>query len=160
MKEKKDARRGRHARDPGRQSGRHPARRRRCPVAGVRGPQAQGTCSHDEEAGYNIVIRACRAPIKQIVENAGENGEVVANKVLENKTSNYGYDARHGPLLRHGQGRHHRPDQGGALARCKTPPASRTLLLTSDALVAEMPKEEKKPPAGRRTKTCTDRQNL
>ena len=31
--------------------------------------------SHDEEVGYNIVVRACRSPIKQIVENAGEDGE-------------------------------------------------------------------------------------
>src|SRR5881227_2421138 len=38
--------------------------------------------SADEEVGYNIVVRACHAPITQIVENAGENGAVVANKVL------------------------------------------------------------------------------
>src|SRR5438552_3820308 len=44
----------------------------------------------DEEAGYKIVIRACRAPIIQIVANAGENGDVVANAVLENKNVNYG----------------------------------------------------------------------
>src|SRR5437899_10938228 len=50
----------------------------------------------DEEAGYNIVVRACKSPIVQIVQNAGENGEVVANKVLENKTDSYGFDARKG----------------------------------------------------------------
>src|SRR5437762_2360562 len=48
----------------------------------------------DEETGYNIVVRACKSPIIQIVHNAGDNGEVVANKVLENKTQAFGYDAR------------------------------------------------------------------
>src|SRR3989454_5215166 len=46
--------------------------------------------SPDEEAGYKIVIRACRAPLVQIVANAGENGDVIANNVLENKNVNYG----------------------------------------------------------------------
>src|SRR5262249_6484048 len=48
----------------------------------------------DEETGYNIVVRACRSPISQIVQNAGENGDVVANKVLENDSQSFGYDAR------------------------------------------------------------------
>ena len=111
---KEDARRGRHARDPGRQSGRDPARRRRGPAAGQRRPEADADLSHDEEIGYNIIVRACKSPIKQIVDNAGENGNVVANKVLENKNKNWGYDARLDRLLRHGQGGHHRPGQGGA----------------------------------------------
>src|SRR5207237_1071485 len=50
----------------------------------------------DERAGYDIVVRACKSPIVQIAQNAGENGEVVANKVLENKSANYGFDARLG----------------------------------------------------------------
>src|SRR4051794_38792256 len=61
--------------------------------------------SPDEEAGYKIVIRACRAPIIQIVGNAGENGDVVANNILENKNVNYGYDARlstYGDLIKEG----------------------------------------------------------
>src|SRR5213082_2972742 len=47
--------------------------------------------SHDEEIGYNIVVRACKSPIQQIVENAGEDGAVVANRVLEGKDANFGY---------------------------------------------------------------------
>ncbi|MBJ7497016.1 MAG: chaperonin GroEL, partial [Gemmataceae bacterium] len=50
--------------------------------------------SHDELIGYNIVVRACRAPIQQISNNAGMDGAVVMNKVLDNKDFNYGYDAR------------------------------------------------------------------
>src|SRR5437660_9143627 len=45
--------------------------------------------SHDEEVGYNIVVRACRSPIQQIAENAGEDGAVVMNAVLNNKSAHY-----------------------------------------------------------------------
>src|SRR5271154_762039 len=38
----------------------------------------------DEETGYNIVVRACKSPIKQISENAGTDGEIAAAKVLDN----------------------------------------------------------------------------
>src|SRR5438067_5970179 len=50
--------------------------------------------THDEQTGYQIVLRACRSPIIQIANNAGEDGTVVASKVLENETQNFGYDAR------------------------------------------------------------------
>src|SRR5207245_5385372 len=40
--------------------------------------------SEDENTGYAIVVRACRSPIVQICANAGEHGDVVANKVQEN----------------------------------------------------------------------------
>src|SRR5262249_37555513 len=39
--------------------------------------------SQDEKIGYDIVIRACRAPIQQIADNAGEDGAVVMNNVLQ-----------------------------------------------------------------------------
>src|ERR1700694_649750 len=44
--------------------------------------------SHDEEVGYNIVVRAGKAPITQISENAGADGGIVAAKVLENSSQN------------------------------------------------------------------------
>jgi chaperonin GroEL len=101
----------------------------------------------DEEVGYNIVVRACRAPIKQIVENAGENGDVVANKVLENNSTNFGYDARRGEycdMVKEGI-----IDPTKVVRSALQNAASvATLLLTSDALVAEIPKEEKKPAGG------------
>ena len=67
-----------------------------------------------EVAGCNIILRACRSPIINIVGNAGENGDVVANKVPESDNVNYGYDARKGryrDLVKEG---HHRPDEGRA----------------------------------------------
>jgi chaperonin GroEL len=103
--------------------------------------------SEDEEAGYNIVVRACKAPIIQIVQNAGDNGEVVANKVLENDNANYGFDARAGKycdMVKEGI------IDPTKVVRSALQNASSvaTLLLTSDALVAEIPKEEKKAGAG------------
>jgi chaperonin GroEL len=101
----------------------------------------------DEEAGYKIVVRACRSPLIQIVANAGENGDVVANAVLENKNVNYGYDARlstYGDLVKEGI-----IDPTKVVRYALQNAASvATLLLTSDALVAELPKEEKKPKGG------------
>lgn len=103
--------------------------------------------SPDEEAGYKIVVRACRSPIIQIVANAGENGDVVANNVLENKSASYGYDARldkYCDLIKEGI-----IDPTKVVRYALQNAASvATLLLTSDALVAELPKEEKKAAKG------------
>jgi chaperonin GroEL len=103
--------------------------------------------SHDEETGYNIVVRACKSPIQQIAENAGEDGAVVMNKVLEEKSVNQGYDARtneYCDMVKEGI-----IDPTKVVRSALQNAASvATLLLTSDALVAEMPKEEKKPAGG------------
>ena len=104
--------------------------------------------SADEDAGYNIVVRACKSPIVQIVGNSGENGDVVANKVLENDNVNYGYDARldkYCDLVKEGI-----IDPTKVVrSALQNATSVATLLLTSDALVADMPKDEKKKsPAG------------
>lgn len=49
--------------------------------------------SQDEEIGYNLVIRALKAPICQIAENSGVNGEVVIYRLNESKIQNAGYNA-------------------------------------------------------------------
>ena len=101
----------------------------------------------DEESGYNIVVRACKAPIQQIAENAGEDGAVVMNKVLENSAPNFGYDARQDrycDMLKEGI-----IDPTKVVRSALQNAASvSTLLLTSDALVAEMPQDEKKSGGG------------
>jgi chaperonin GroEL len=48
----------------------------------------------DQKVGIEIVRRALQAPIRQIAENAGEDGAVVAGKVAESKDINFGYDAQ------------------------------------------------------------------
>jgi chaperonin GroEL len=103
--------------------------------------------SHDEDIGYNIVVRACKSPIMQIVENAGEDGAVVANKVLESKDQNFGLDARAGEYVDMVKTGIIDPTKVVRSALQNAASVS-TLLLTSDALVAEMPKDEKKPAAG------------
>ena len=48
----------------------------------------------DQRAGVNIVKRALQAPLRQIAENSGVDGAVVAGKLLESKDPNYGFDAQ------------------------------------------------------------------
>ena len=79
--------------------------------------------------------------------NAGKDGAVVASKVLENGTQNYGYDARldrYCDMVKEGI-----IDPTKVVRSALENAASvAVLLLTSDALVAEIPKEEKKPAGG------------
>jgi chaperonin GroEL len=98
--------------------------------------------THDEKVGYDIVVRSCKSPIRQIIENAGEDGNIVAAKVLEDKNFNFGFDARKGEycdLVKTGI------IDPLKVVRSALQNASSvaTLLLTSDALVADMPKDEK-----------------
>jgi len=95
--------------------------------------------THDQEVGYNIVKRACRAPLTMIVSNAGQDGSVVCEKVLEGK-GNYGYNAATDvfeDLVKAGV------IDPTKVTRTALQNASSVaiLLLTSDALIAEKPKE-------------------
>ncbi|HIQ20973.1 MAG TPA: chaperonin GroEL [Planctomycetes bacterium] len=100
--------------------------------------------THDEEIGYKIVVRACRFPLIQIAENAGQDGGIVCEKVAEAK-GNFGYNAAAGvyeDLVKAGV------IDPTKVARTALQNAASvaTLMLTSDALVAEKPKEDKGPP--------------
>jgi chaperonin GroEL len=103
--------------------------------------------SSDEEVGYHIVVRACESPIRQIAENAGTDGAIAAAKVRENNNANFGYDARldrYVDMVKEGI-----IDPTKVVrSALQNAQSVATLLLTSDALVAEMPKEEKKTPGG------------
>jgi chaperonin GroEL len=98
--------------------------------------------SHDEQVGYNIVVRACRAPITAISTNAGKDGGIVAEKVIEGK-GNFGYNAAtdtYEDMVKAGI------IDPTKVTRTALQNASSvaTLLLTSDALIAEKPKDDKK----------------
>ena len=97
----------------------------------------------DELVGYKIVVRACRAPLTQIAANAGQDGGVICEKVAEMKNG-MGYNAATGEfedLVKAGV-----IDPTKVTRTALENAASvATLLLTSDALVAEKPKEEKAP---------------
>ena len=59
----------------------------------------------DQDAGIKIIRKALQAPLRQIVENAGVDGSVVAGKVLENTSKTFGYDAQldqYGDMLKAG----------------------------------------------------------
>ena len=101
---------------------------------------------HDEKVGYEIIVRACSSPLHQIAENAGQDGGVVVAKVVEGK-GNFGYDAlkdEYTDLVRAGI---IDPTKVTRSALQNAASVS-TLLLTSDALIADIPKEEKKETGG------------
>jgi len=106
---------------------------------GLKSPEG---LTDDERVGYNIIVRACKSPIRQIVENAGSDGNVVAKDVLANANKNYGYDARaseYCDMVTKGI-----IDPTKVVRSALQNAASvATLLLTSDALIAEEQKPEK-----------------
>jgi chaperonin GroEL len=101
----------------------------------------------DQEAGIKIVLRALEEPLRQIAANAGDEPSVVVNKVLEGK-DNFGYNAstgEYGDLVEMGV------VDPTKVTRCALQNAASVagLILTTAAMVAELPKEEKTPaPAG------------
>ena len=99
----------------------------------------------DEMVGYNIIVKACRAPLTQIAQNAGKDGGIVAEKVSEGK-GNFGYNALtdvYEDVVKAGV-----IDPTKVARTALTNAASvASLMLTSDALVADIPKEEKAGPA-------------
>ncbi len=99
----------------------------------------------DQKFGIEIVRKAVQSPLRQIAENAGEDGAVVAGKVLEHKDYNFGFDAQSGEYK----------DLVGAgiidptkVVRTALQDAASVagLLITTEAMIAEKP-EKKAPPA-------------
>ena len=99
----------------------------------------------DEKRGIDIVRRAISAPVKQIAINAGQDGSVVAMKVLEKKDFNYGYNAANGEyvnMIAEGI-----LDPAKVTANAVTHACSvATLLLTTSVAISEIP--TKAAPAG------------
>lgn len=94
----------------------------------------------DQDAGIKIVLRAIEEPLRQIVANAGDEPSVVVAKVLEGK-GNFGYNAAngtYGDLVELGV-----LDPAKVTRSALQNAASvASLILTTDALVAELPKED------------------
>ena len=107
-------------------------------IADLKKPQL----SDDQVTGYNIVLRACRAPLSLIATNAGQDGGIVCEKVLGGK-GNFGYNALtdvYEDLVKAGVIDPAKVTQ----TALKNAASVSTLLLTSDALIAEMPKKDGK----------------
>jgi len=92
----------------------------------------------DQEAGVKIVRRALQAPIRQIAENAGVDGAVVAGKVLESSDTHFGFDAQaeeYGDLMTKGI-----IDPAKVVRTALEDAASVAgLLITTEAMVADKP---------------------
>jgi chaperonin GroEL len=112
-------------------------------VALIRAKQAISNlkgANHDQDAGIKIVMRALEEPLRAIVANAGAEPSVVINKVVETN-GNFGYNAAtdsYGDLVEQGV------LDPTKVTRCALQNASSVagLILTTDAMVAELPKEE------------------
>ena len=98
----------------------------------------------DAKIGVDIIRRAVIAPIKQIAENAGLDGSIVAQKVAESKERNFGYDAmqkKYGDMIKFGvivptKVERIALQNGASIA---------SLLLTTDAIVSEIPEKKEAP---------------
>ena len=105
-----------------------------------------GKLSHDEKVGYEIIVRACRAPLTQIADNAGVDGSVICEKVSE-ADGNSGYNAatdKFEDLVK-----------AGVIDPTKVTRAALTnassvasLLLTTDAIVSDLPEPKEEAHAG------------
>jgi len=100
----------------------------------------------DQEAGINIVRRALQSPARQIASNAGDEASIIVGKILENNSDTYGYNTANGEF-------------GDLIALGIVDPVKVVrsalqnaasiagLLITTEAMVAELPKKDAPMPA-------------
>jgi chaperonin GroEL len=118
-------------------------------VALLRAKKAVGKLTNsnpDVQTGINIVLKAIEAPLRQIAENSGVEGSIVVNKILENKSETYGFDAQNEEyvdMIEKGI-----VDPAKVVRAALQDAASVAgLLVTTEAMVAEVPKEAPAMPA-------------
>jgi chaperonin GroEL len=118
-------------------------------VALLRAKKAVGKISHDNhdvQAGINIVLKALEAPIRQIAENSGVEGSIVVGHIMDNKSETYGFDAQtenYVDMVEKGI-----IDPAKVVRAALQDAASIAgLLVTTEAMVAEVPKDKPAMPA-------------
>jgi chaperonin GroEL len=118
-------------------------------VALLRAKKAVGRLTNDNpdvQAGINIVLKAIEAPLRQIAENSGVEGSIVVGKIMESKSETFGFDAQtetYVDMVEKGI-----IDPAKVVRRALQDAASVAgLLVTTEAMVAEMPKEKPAMPA-------------
>src|SRR5579871_1060648 len=100
----------------------------------------------DVQAGINIVLKAIEAPIRQIAENSGVEGSIVVGKIMEHKSETFGFDAQNEEYV-------DMIDKGivdpAKVVRAALQDAASVagLLVTTEAMVAEVPKDKPAMPA-------------
>src|SRR4030095_10225328 len=116
-------------------------------VALLRAKKAVGRIHNDNadvQAGISIVLKALEAPVRQISENAGVEGSLVGGRILENKSETFGVDAQTEEYV-------DMVEKGiidpAKVVRAALQDASSVagLLVTTEAMVAEVPKEAPAP---------------
>ena len=139
------SRRRRAQRHQGGSRGRHSSRRRRGAALCHQGARRLTGDNEDQTAGIAIVRKAIQSPIRQIVENAGVEASIVVGKLLEQKSTTFGFDAqteKYVDLVEAGI-----VDPTKVVRTALQNAASvAALLITTEAMVAERPKKES--PAG------------
>ena len=124
-----------------------PSRKASSPGGGVAYLRARANLKNlkgdnpDQDAGIKIVLRALEEPMRQIVANAGDEPSVVVNKVVEGK-GNFGFNAQtgeYGDLVEMGVVD---PTKVTRFA-LQNAASVAGLMLTTDAMVAELPKDDK-----------------
>jgi chaperonin GroEL len=118
-------------------------------VALLRAKKAVGKLTNsnaDVQTGINIVLKAIEAPLRQIAENAGVEGSIVVNKIMENKSETFGFDAQNEEYV-------DMLDKGivdpAKVVRAALQDAASIsgLLVTTEAMIAELPKDAPAMPA-------------
>ena len=118
-------------------------------VALLRAKKAIGRITndnHDVQAGINIVLKAVESPLRQIAENSGVEGSIVVGKILESKSETFGFDAQTEEYV-------DMVDKGiidpAKVVRAALQDAASVagLLVTAEAMVAEVPKDKPAMPA-------------
>ena len=113
-------------------------------VALLRAKKAVGKITNtnsDVQAGINIVLKALEAPIRQISENSGVEGSLVVGKIIESKSETFGFDAQSEEYV-------DMLDKGivdpAKVVRAALQDAASVagLIVTAEAMVAELPKEK------------------
>ena len=102
--------------------------------------------NEDQKTGIAIVRKALQAPSRQIFTNAGEDGSVIVGKILENTSYTFGFNAQsgsYGDLVSQGV------IDPAKVVRCALQDAASVagLLITTEAMVAELPRRENEPPS-------------
>src|SRR6201991_3155341 len=118
-------------------------------VALLRAKKAVGRLTNDNsdvQAGINIVLKALEAPVRQIAENSGVEGSIVVGKIMDNKSETFGFDAQkeeYVDMIKKGI-----VDPAKVVRTALQDAASVAgLLVTTEAMIAEVPKEPAAPAA-------------
>ena len=98
----------------------------------------------DQKVGIDIVKRALQSPVRQVAENAGDDGSVVVGKLLDSNDLNRGFDAQTGEYVDMVKAGIIDPTKVVRLA-LQNAASVAGLLVTTEAMVAEKPKKETAP---------------